>query len=229
MSSRSHNISVLYYYLDQIISKIVGFQITNIGKDEYKENDLPSVETIIQRFKNLNKPANVLSVNECTSIIESFSNFEKLIIIRALIFHSFHYKYDATLKNVFQHTAFNILLSVINNQKDFESIIKVFMYEGSQKRHPFFYELFISNGHNDFTDLCKKDTNIMKIIKHLWYNTDYTDIYADIGYETHTKDPITQNKKIITSYTRSLDIKAATNWNDVIYTKWINYMTNFEC
>lgn len=207
----------------------MGFQLTNIGKDEYKENNLPSVDTIIQRFKNLNKPANVLSVNECTSIIESLSNFEKLIIIRALIFHSLHYKYDATFKNVFQHTAFNILLSVINNQKDFESIINIFMYESSQKRHPFFYELFISNGHTDFTELCKKDKVIMKIIKHLWYNTDYTDIYADIGYERHKKEPITQNKKIITSYIRSLDIKAATNWNDVIYTKWINYMTNFEC
>ena len=224
----SSNTSILYYYLDKMISEIVGLPITNIKKEDYKSNDIPSAETINQKFKESSNTLKVLDVSTCTSITDSLTNFDKLILIRALIFSSFNYGHSENIRKVYQKTAFNLLISTIEKINNFDDTIKLFKFEASKKRHPFFYELFISNGNNTFSKLCMENQSVMKIINKLWYDTRYTDIYADQGYEIRIQNEETKKWVTTTSYTRCLDIRAKTNWTQEVYNKWIYYMDNFD-
>ena len=225
MSATSYNPEVLYYYLNQFISKTIGAELSTVSKDDFSETDIPKVDTIIKKSNNKNglTPCNMF---ECANIIEKFSNFEKLTIIRALIMHSLHYKYNKNFKDAFQETSYNIFVATLQNM-EFTDTINMFMHEASKKAHPFFYELFVSNGHNKFTQLCMKNTTIRNIIQHLWYDTTYTDIYADNGYETFINDPNTNTKKWGLSYERSLDICAKRKWSESSYNNWIDNMRDF--
>ena len=224
----SSNTSTLYYYLGKMVSEFTGVPITDIKKEDFKQSDMPSEKIIFQKFKESSNTFKPLDVSTCTSITDSLTHFDKLILIRALIFSSLSYEYNSDIRKIYQETAYNLLISTIEKINNFDETIKVFKFEASKKQHPFFYELFISNGYNHFTYLCKKNNSIMKIINKLWYDTGYTDIYADTGYEVRIQNEETKKWITTISYTRCLDIRAKTNWPQEFYNKWIYYMENFD-